>query len=63
MREWLHKTLMVHLQLVSVGQAAPDSQKYFKEHMPGWQRVKLQKIHVLQYLCVMDERKNRGQSK
>lgn len=48
---------------VFVGQAAPDSQKYFKEQMPGWQGVKLQKINVLQYLCVVGKRKNRGQNK
>lgn len=42
---------------VFVGQAAPQSWKYFKKHMLGWQGVKLQKIHVLQYSCVMGERK------
>lgn len=26
---------------VFVGQAAPDSHKYFKERIPGWQGVKL----------------------
>ena len=29
---------------VFVDQAAPDIQKYFKEHMAGWQRETLQKI-------------------